>query len=360
MRLQEASDPGSGWRDATALITQYVLAGRESSEVLQEITRVVQQLSVADATVISFANDAGQHIVEVEAITRGQSLLGQEIAPSKFVLSATLGSDQGHDMALTVVATDRKFSVETMDQFLWFTDQVRIAIELGSARRKTEALLVLEDRDRIARDLHDVVIQRLFGAGMQLDSVQRSLIDNTEATAKIDNVLLELDTTIRDIRTTIFALRSPQQAGHQTLKDQVGELVEELANALNLDITYDFRGLEQHEVADQLTKDVLAVVREAITNVAKHADTAAAQLVLQVDDEEIVLTVVNDGKLGQVLTQLSGAELQAQGHSGLVNMLARARKYSGSSLLSQVVGIPSQVRLRWNASMLVRQENHGT
>lgn len=351
---EESPPAASGWRDATALITQFILAGRETSEVLDEVVRSVRQLAGAAQALVSFTDDSGHDLVEVESISGGSTMLGSQVPTGSNLLVAQLGEDQGHAMKLTVAPVGDRFDAEVVEQFLWFTDQVRIAIALGSSRRTAEQLLILEDRDRIARDLHDVVIQRLFGAGMQLDSVQLSLAESSEAKAKIDNVLVELDRTIKDIRATIFALRSGKSDSSQTLNQRLGSLVEELGAALELEINYMFRGLEQQEVAEPLAQDVLAVVREALTNVAKHASGDRAEVVIRVDEEEIVLTVVSDGQMDPQLARASSEELAATGHSGLINMRSRAQTYSGSSFLSELPGEPERVRLTWNASMLVR------
>ena len=353
-----SSDSRGGWRDATALITQYILAGRETNEVLGEITSVVQALSGADYVTVSFADSEGQNVVEVESARTGASLLGQPTPTGPDVIAAALGHDEGHEMTLTVVSPYAAVgpgvaATDVTDQFNWFTDQVRIAIELGATRRRAEQLLILEDRDRIARDLHDVVIQRLFGAGMQLESVQRSLVDQPAASIKIDTVLSELDTTIKDIRSTIFALRSSRLGEAHTLSQKVRDLAAELTATLGIHVDYTFKGLEQQEVGEQLTQDVLAVIREATTNVAKHSEAKTAQVGVWVNEEEIVLTVVNEGTIDTPLAGASCAELEASGHSGFCNMLRRAARYSGTSRLADIGGDPPKTRLTWNASMLV-------
>lgn len=354
MNTENAPATGSGWRGATAQITRFILAGRETNEVLGEITRVVFDQSGADLVTVSFADAKGQDTVEVESSRRGGSLLGRPAPIGDHVMTASLGADQGHNMTLSVVNPEFEIDSEQYEQFLWFADQVRITIELGAAQRKAEQLLILEDRDRIARDLHDVVIQRLFGAGMQLDSVQRSLGEDHENKVKIDNILSELDTTIKDIRSTIFALRSGTKDEALTLNDRLKILVAELSETLGLEVDYKFQGLEQQEVGGQLTEDVLAVVREATTNVAKHTQSDYVQVVVRVDEEEIILSVINEGGIDAPLAKANCAELESNGHSGFSNMLRRAERYSGSSRLAAIGGDPPRTRLNWNASMLVR------
>lgn len=353
MNIANSQAAGGGWRHATAQITRFILAGRETNEVLGEITRVVADLSGAELVTISFADSDGQDIVEVESSRGGRSVLGQSAPSGDNVLVTPLGADQGHAMTLTVVSPQFATDSEESEQFLWFSDQVRIAIELGATQRKAEQLMILEDRDRIARDLHDVVIQRLFGAGMQLDSVQRSLGDDQENKAKIDNILLELDTTIKDIRSTIFALRSGRQGEAQTLNDRLKLLVVELSETLDLQVDYVFQGLEQQEVSEQLTEDVMAVVREATTNVARHTQAGRAQITIRVDEEEIILSVINEGALEAPVASVNLDELEAGGHSGLANMKRRAERYSGTSSLAEIGAAPVRTRLAWNASMLI-------
>lgn len=354
MGTENAPATASGWRDATAQITRFILAGRETNEVLGKIAQIAFEQSGADIVTVSFADSSGLDIVEVESSRQAGSLLGRSAPTGEDVIAAPLGADQGHEMTLSVVHPRFEQNSEQYEQFLWFADQVRIAIELGATQRKAEQLRILEDRDRIARDLHDVVIQRLFGAGMQLDSVQRSLGENHENKAKIDNVLSELDTTIRDIRSTIFALRSGNSSEAQTLKDRLGFLAVELSETLGLQVDYKFQGLEQQEVSEQLTEDVLAVVREATSNVARHTQANRAQVTVRVDEEEIILSVINEGALETHVITTDLAELEAGGHSGLANMKRRAERYSGTSNLSQSDSNPAYTRFSWNASMLVQ------
>jgi two-component system sensor histidine kinase DevS len=183
-------------------------------------------------------------------------------------------------------------------------------------REAAEDLRVLEDRERIARDLHDLVIQRLFAAGMTLQAT-RGMTDDPDVTRRVDAAVDELDATIREIRTVIFGL---QPNGERTagLRRDVAELVAAEGAVHGFTGRVRFDGVID-ALPDALADDVRATLREALSNVGRHAQATTVDVELVATDE-ILLTVVDDG-VGIPLTP-------ALGH-GIVNMMRRATDHGG-------------------------------
>jgi signal transduction histidine kinase len=198
-----------------------------------------------------------------------------------------------------------------------FAGQAALALERARAQQEREVLAVLGDRERIARDLHDVVIQRLFAAGMQLQ-VAAGLAVKPEVRQRVDAVVDDLDTTIRDIRGAIFELRSPAPG---SLRAQVRSLVDEARPTLGFRPELRIDGPVDTAVPDPVREAVLAVLREALSNVARHAAAASATVTVAAGGGEVIVTVADDGRgLGQP---------GGSGY-GLANMRARAADLHGS------------------------------
>ena len=149
---------------------------------------------------------------------------------------------------------------------------------------------LLADRERIARDLHDTVIQRLFAAGMSLQAVaSRAVLDDVRE--RIQEVVRELDTTITDIRTTVFAL---QTAAPSRVRSGVAEVVDEVGESFDGQIQVRFDG-PVDTMDDSVVTNLLATLREALTNVMRHASADEVQVEVRVQDENVTLHVVDDG-----------------------------------------------------------------
>jgi PAS domain S-box-containing protein len=184
-------------------------------------------------------------------------------------------------------------------------------------RQAGEHLRVLEDRERIARDLHDLVIQRLFAAGMTLQAT-RGMTDEPDVIRRVDAAVDELDATIRQIRTVIFGL---QAIGERTsgLRAAVADLVAAEASVHGFTGRVQFDGVID-VLPDAVGDDVFATLREALSNVGRHARATTVDVGLVAYDE-LVLTVVDDG--------VGIPSTRALGH-GLANMTRRAEDHGGS------------------------------
>ncbi len=199
-----------------------------------------------------------------------------------------------------------------------------VAIENARLHSMVRELAVLEDRERIARDLHDTVIQRLFASGMGLRAAER-LTERPEVAARIRQAIDDLDVTIRDIRSTIFALESGDRRGGG-LRADVLALVAESGPAVGHEPRVRFDGPVDAAVPDGIADHLVSTLREALTNVAKHA--GASEVVVEVEvGDDVVLRVEDDGV---------GIDPSRSGRGwGLRNMADRARALGGGLVLTE-------------------------
>ena len=197
-----------------------------------------------------------------------------------------------------------------------FAGQAALTLERARAQEEREQLVVLEDRERIARDLHDVVIQRLFATGMQLQAVAPHAL-RPEAATRINAAVDDLDATIRDIRRSIFELRAPTGP---SLRRDLREAVDAAADALGFAPGVDVSGPVDSAVPDDIVPELLAVVREALSNVARHAHASSARVSVRAADGQVVLQVQDDG-VGIDPDRARG---------GVVNMGERAHDLGGT------------------------------
>ena len=207
-----------------------------------------------------------------------------------------------------------------------------LSLTLGRARDDQQRLLLAEDRERIARDLHDLVIQRLFASGMRLEALLRLTTDRN-VIERVDRTVEELDATIRDIRSTIFALESPMNVT-SGLRSELMDLADEAADGLGFAPVVRFDGPVDTTVPEGTRPHVLAVVREALSNAARHAKASRVEVELVVGDD-IRLTVQDNGVGLGVLGR----------QSGLVNLRQRAEQLGGKM---DVMSLPQGgTRLEW-------------
>jgi two-component system, NarL family, sensor histidine kinase DevS len=178
-----------------------------------------------------------------------------------------------------------------------FAGHAALALEFARAQEDRQRLAVFEDRDRIARDLHDLVIQRLFAVGLGLQGLTR-LIVKPEIEKRVAGFVDDLDETIREIRRTIFSLQEPPE--HATgLRGQVAQVAAEAAAGLGFEPKVSLDGPIDTAVPDAIRPDITATLREALSNVARHADATAVDVVLHVDvEDDTLLLTVNDNGIG--------------------------------------------------------------
>jgi signal transduction histidine kinase len=218
-----------------------------------------------------------------------------------------------------------------------FADQASVSLDMAARQQLARQLDVYEDRDRIARDLHDLVIQRVFAAGLSLQSLVPRVTD-AEARRRVLAVISQLDDTVRDIRTTIFDLHTTDAEDEtDSLRRRVLDIVTE-STGDRLQPTVRMSGAVDNLVQGELAADVEAVVREAVSNAARHSGAAHVVVTLDVADD-VVVEVVDDGR---------GIDPDAA-RSGLRNLAERAQRRAGDLL---VQALPEGgTRLRWSAPL---------
>jgi signal transduction histidine kinase len=213
-----------------------------------------------------------------------------------------------------------------------------IAIENARLHSQVRELALLEDRDRIARDLHDTVIQRLFAIGLSLQGTTK-LTGNGEVSERISTAVADLDETIRGLRTAIFDLQFDSQG--IGVRRSVLDLAEEIGSTIGVRVDVTTSGPVDTAVTSDELEHLLATVREALTNVGKHARATKVSLSLAVGDE-LVLTVADNGQGGDL-------DSPSPGSQGLKNMRSRAEKLGGSMTLDSPGG--GGTRLVWRVPL---------
>jgi signal transduction histidine kinase len=230
-------------------------------------------------------------------------------------------------LALTAPADVPPISGVSIDELSTFASQAALALEVAERRRDAERLVVFEDRDRIARDLHDLVIQRLFATGMQLETAAR-LWEKPEAATRVRRAVDELDITIREIRSTIYALTAQPQDQQVSLRGRLFEVIDGGGEQLGFAPAVRLTGLVDTSVPEPVAENLLAVLREALSNAARHASATSAEVELDVG-AFLRLTVRDNGR---------GLPAAPARRSGLANLEARAAALGGALTMHTPVG----------------------
>jgi signal transduction histidine kinase len=213
--------------------------------------------------------------------------------------------------------------------------QAALAMERARAQEERELLVVLEDRERIARDLHDVVIQRLFATGLQLQSTA-PLTARAEVGRRINAAVDELDSTIRHIRRAILELRTPMSAA---LRNEIRDAIDAAVEPLGFQPALEIARPVDSAVPDAVRPDLLAVLREALSNTVRHAHATRVTVPVHVDGGRLTLTVEDDG--------IGTGPDAARG--GLVNMRERAESHGGEFAVTPAE--PRGTRVRWSVPL---------
>lgn len=217
-----------------------------------------------------------------------------------------------------------EFTADDEAMILALAGAIGISVENARLHARIGQLGLAAERERIARDLHDTVIQRIFATGLALQSAL-PLAEPPEVRARIEEAIADLDDTIRQVRTTIFALEPPPTASHG-LRARVLEVCAEAARGLGFDPAVSFTGPIDNRVDEAVAAEVLATLREALANVARHARAQHAEVSLSVGDE-VHLRVTDDG-----CGPRSGPPSRAG--RGVPDMAARAESLGGSFTLA--------------------------
>ena len=258
------------------------------------------------------------------------------LGPGIYVPLSTEGGAVGA-LAVARSADDLPFETADVSTALVFASAAGVVLALGEARAELEAAEMTAEHERIARDLHDTVIQHLFAIGMGLQGVRRQT--DPAVAERIDQAVDALDSVIRDIRETIFDLsRAPE--GQPDLRQRVREVVASATAQLGFAPHVTYRGPVATAVGDEVAGHLLAVLREALSNTARHAGASRVEVTLRADESTVSLLVVDDG-VG--ISSTPGA-----GH-GLANMAHRAQQLAGT--LSVEPGAGGGIRLEWRVPL---------
>ena len=224
------------------------------------------------------------------------------------------------------------FTDADLDMAETFAGQAAIALELSDARADQQRLGVLVDQWRIAGDLHDHVIQRLFATGLSLQSIAATVNDEI-IEQRLTRTVDELDETIQQIRSTIFGLRENSSG---SLRGGALAVVDQLAPVLSVRPDIQLVGPLDTVVDDAIVGDVEAVLRESLTNVARHAQASKIRVRIQADGQHLAITVTDNGiGLGHSTRR-----------SGLANLHRRAERYGGDFSVGNAP--EGGLRLQWS------------
>ena len=286
-------------------------------------------------TIAGVAINTGRPVL-VGDVTQQQSYLVHlaQVTPVGPMMALPLLGTQGSRGAVLVarVPGRHRFNEADLDIATTFAQHAAVALELADARADQQRMMLLEDRDRIARDLHDHVIQRLFAAGLGVQSVAGSAGSDSGA-SRLNTIVDDLDETIRQIRTTIFELRGPLTPQPSTVRSQVVDVIDEVVPMLGFSPALRFTGPVDTIVPDEVAGDLIAVVREALSNIARHAHASAAAVEVTATPAQLTVDVADNGVgIGE-----------SKRRSGLANLARRAERYGGSLTLPDHEG----TQLRW-------------
>ncbi|MFI5530246.1 GAF domain-containing protein [Kitasatospora sp. NPDC051853] len=382
-RLYEEAQRQQRWLAASAEITRSLLSGGSRSEVLELIVERAREIAGAELGDVSVPAGPGRaprpgEALRVEVAAGGEAarrlgltvpmaetLSGQAFArgvpvttpdlagdpalsggPRRFAglgpaVAVPLGRSSGQVDGVLLLARhsgEPPFTEREIGPLLGFADQAALALELASRRREAEQLAMLEDRDRIARDLHDLAIQRLFATGMTLQSAAR-LIEHPGAAERVLRAVGDLDETIKIIRSTIFGLRARDEPGRDGLRARAVRTAEAAQAVLGFAPQLAMEGLLDTDVPAETAEHVLAVLGEALSNAARHAGAKRVAVSLRATGSRVLLTVEDDG-----------TGIPAGGRrSGLRNLAERAARLGGTFELETPAG--GGTRLVWTAPL---------
>jgi signal transduction histidine kinase len=357
-RLYDAARRQQRWIQASAEVTTRLLSGSEPTEVLADIARQALELSGGDLAVLALPDEEGRRLTITHAEGEGadaarglvlpanESLSGRVLATGEPLTSPDFGADEraarsardamshiGPAIVFPLGAPGNVRGVLTVGRLhgappfpeaqagvvASFAAQAGVALELAASQAEAKRLSLYEDRDRIARDLHDLVIQRLYATGMSLEGTM-PMITRPEVASRITNAVDAMDETIKEIRATIFKLQARDTASRPDLRSDIVGVVEEMTPLLgfapSLRLGAGLSGQIHPEVAEQ----ALAALREALSNASRHAAATRVDVIADVSADRILTVQVID----------NGNGIPANGRrSGLRNLAVRAERLGG-------------------------------
>jgi len=376
-RLYDEARRQQRWLTASSEVTKSLLSGADVSDALELITAkslemsgadlVVLALPAADGTLLQIEHAAGAGaeaalglVLPVGSSASGHVLTTGElltvddfshddrvarIARKKMTLGPAILVPLGSEGNVRGVLTAGRrpgampLAPAAADMLVTFASQAGIALELAEHRRQAERVAVFEDRERIARDLHDLVIQRLYATGMSLQGAL-SLISSPEVAQRVSSSVDALDETIREIRTAIFALQTRRESKPLSLRARILEVADEMTGVLGYPAALQLDGRLDEDVPDDVGDHLLSTLREALSNVARHTDASTVDVHVHAA-EQLSLTVRDNG-----------CGIKDNGRrSGLGNLAERARSLGGSFTVEPAAG--GGTELDWRVPLQV-------
>ena len=364
-RLLEESERRRRWSAASAEITT-ALVSEQAEDALEMISDRVSRLADAELVCIVLPLAANAMVVAIAIGPLADGVSGRTFDPRGTVSGQAHASGQpvstdlesfgdddgialGPTMAVPFTTAESQTGVLTVTRALGraaftsadlemvadFAGHVSVALRFASSRADRERLAILEDRGRIARDLHDHVIQRLFGAGLNLQAVAGSVAD-AAAQSKIGQQVEALDEAIVDIRTAIFTLTDRSSARVPLLRHRVVDLLGDLGALFDASPELSFIGPVDLMITTDLADDVVAVVREGLSNVARHAQASRTVVSITAWPDRVVVEISDNGR---------GFPPDQTRSSGISNLEVRARARRGRCALTNCVD--GGAVLRW-------------
>ncbi|WP_329789367.1 GAF domain-containing protein [Lentzea sp. DG1S-22] len=362
------------WLRAAAEVTTNLLTGTNGRDALYLVAQTARRTANADFAAVVLPDHNGDLVIEV---TDGGAYDAEGMrVPREGTVSYRVyesGRAECHDEGtiptvpgpcavvplavgdrtigvLIVARPKNEPSFDDPELIEAFAAQAALVLEFTKAQADTERVAVLEDRDRIARDLHDLVIQRLFGLGLGLQGLT-GMSTKPQLTERISGFVEEVDHTIREIRRTIFSLQEPP-SGSTSLRGQLLNAVHESARLLGFDPDVSLEGPLDTVVPDEVRPDLLATLREALTNVVRHARAKHVAVAVSVDRTvtSLELLVKDDGRGLPLADDPAGAPQHA---GGLANMAARARRHHGDCAVDSIPG--AGVSITWFVPLVLQE-----
>ncbi len=317
---------------AVPLNAEHLVLSAVDGKLAHELTGV--PMSVVDSLTGDVFSTGRPRMVTAVAeatFTRSATTFGQlpggleKFGPAVFVPLST----GRHPIGVLIVAKAcdaEPFDDDDLDMIAGYAGHAALAIEFARAQQDRQRLALFEERDRIARDLHDLVIQRLFALGLGLQGATR--VVGQEASERLRGWVLEIDHTIREIRRSIFSLQEPE-SGPYSLRGEILRAISDATMSLGYEPTVRLEGPLDSVVPSEIQFDLIATLREALSNVVRHADACGVQVTVAVDRRatRLDLLVQDDGRgLPDGITQ----------RSGLANMVQRAERHEGTCAIGGV------------------------
>lgn len=375
-RLYDASRRREIWLDASAEVTQALLSGSSVDEALTLIATHARAMSSSVSAVVVAPDDDGSGLMRVLAADGAGAppLLGLRFSAAGTLSATVLASGEPQTvteirrgvepaplldrlpsgpallvplgtaprvrgvLVLVKARGEVPFAGPAVRMLHAFASQAAVGLELADARKDAERHGLVDDRERIARDLHDVVVQRLFASAMSLTAAAR-LIDRPDVAARVERTVDDLDATIRQIRSTIFALQSTKEDAAGTLRGRLVTTVQSAAEQLGFAPGLQLVGELDNAVPDELGEQLAPVLRESLSNVVKHARARQVTAVVELTGGWLRVSVADDGV---------GLPAQRR-NSGLANLAERAERLGGRFTAGP--GVTGGTTVRWEVPL---------